>query len=213
MVDERRRAGTMPHGDRHRRHHHLRHAVHGGSFPPDPADPRSATGLVRRAGLRLVGQRGGPTDPPRPPLDGQHRRSLGAAQEAPWDQGAPAGRFATDGDVAASAAHPSPRSRHGAGPPRLLPDPAILARRVAGQSRQHGAPARAPLRRRTPAQPPRGRQPGSADRVSRCRLVPSAARGQGRHPGRDVARTRACEGHGRPAADAIVHPRRQQRAL
>ena len=93
--------------------------------------------------LRPIGARGGAVDARRPFQDGRlRRRRAQPPQEAAWRQEARRrGRLAPDGHAAAAAAYPPPDSRHGAGRARLLPDPAILARRLAGEPRQHGTAA------------------------------------------------------------------------
>ncbi len=208
--------GAVPRRHRHGRHHHLRHAVHGGSFPADPAASRGAAGCLRCHGVRPFREGGGAADADRPLQHGRcRRRGDPSPQEAARRQEARRGRrLAADVHAATAAAHPPADPRHGAGRARLLPGAAILARRLAGKPRQHGAAAREPLRRGRAPQPARYRQGRAARRISRCRRVPPAPARPGRRQGRWPARRDGGERrHGRPARHALLPARQQHRAL
>ena len=136
------------------------HAVHGGPHPRRPAGAAGAARRLRRHALLHVGRRGGEADPPRPLRhvrrgDGRDRAAQAAArQRAPGGSSSGAG---PDDDAAPAAADPALHPGHGPGRARLLPDPAVLARRLGREHRQHGPlpdrslrrrPARAPARQR-----------------------------------------------------------------
>ena len=175
---------------------------------------------MRRPRLRAVGQGGRAPHPDRTLHDGR-RLGRGAGVAAPVQAQGVAGvrrrarRLAADGDAAAPAAPPSPDPGHGAGHARLLPDPAILARRQPGEPRQHGAAAGRPLRRGAAPHPARDGRGQAPDRLPRRRRLPPAPQGQGRRRRRRPAGRgrRSPRRHRRPAGAALLPARRQRRAL
>ena len=126
-------------------------------------------------------------------------------------------RRAADEDAAPAAEDPALHPRHRAGRAGLFPDAAVLARRLGGERRQHGAVPGRPLRRRpAPALARLRAKPHAAGRLPGSRRLPPAhaRRRMSAQRRRPAARRHQRQArHGRPAADALLPAGRQRRPL